>query len=58
LKEQIDYKILLSHMAQQDKKHGGNNKETILLNINTFKLLCLKEDTEKAKQIFKLNTFI
>jgi len=35
------------------KSHGGNNKETILLNINTFKLLCLKADTEKSKEIHK-----
>ena len=48
-----DYKILLSKMTEQDKKHGGNNKEIILLNINTFKLLCLKADTVKARQIHK-----
>ena len=52
-KKNLDYKMSLSHMAHQDKKHGGNNKETILLNINTFKLLCIKADTEKAKQIHK-----
>ena len=52
-KENIDYKILLLKVQEQKKSHGGNNKETILLNINTFKLLCLKSDTEKAKQIHK-----
>ena len=43
----IDYKILLS----QQGKHGGHNKETILLTIKTFKLFCLKAGTEKAAQI-------
>jgi hypothetical protein len=50
----IDYKVLLMQPHEQNKKgSGGHNKETILLNINTFKLLCLKADTEKAKQIHK-----
>jgi len=48
-KDNIDYKILLSKLSEQHKKEsGGHNKETILLNINTFKLLCLKADTEKS----------
>lgn len=52
-KENVDYKILLLKVQEQDKKHGGNNKETILLNINTFKLFCLVSGTDKAKQIHK-----
>jgi hypothetical protein len=48
----IDYKILLLQDAKQDiYTHGGNNKETILLTIRTFKLFCLKAGTEKAAQI-------
>ena len=47
----IDYKILLCQPAQQKNTHGGNNKETILLTIKTFKLFCLKAGTEKAAQI-------
>lgn len=48
----IDYKILLLQNAEQDiYTHGGNNKETILLTIRTFKLFCLKAGTEKASQI-------
>ena len=48
----IDYKILLSRIAQQDTHtHGGHNKETILMNIRTFKLFCLKAGTKKAEQI-------
>ena len=34
-----------------EKKHGGHNKEIILLNIKTFKLLCLKSDTNKSHEI-------
>ena len=49
----IDYKILLCQNAKQDKNHGGNNKETILLNINSFKLFCIEAGTEKAKNIHK-----
>lgn len=48
----IDYKISLLQNAEQDiYTHGGNNKETILLTIRTFKLFCLKSGTEKAAQI-------
>ena len=48
----IDYKISLLQNAEQDiYTHGGNNKETILLTIRTFKLFCLKAGTEKAGQI-------
>ena len=64
-KYNIDYKILapqqggyyinlLSPIAQQDfqsKKHGGHNKEVIMLNITTFKLFCLLVETQKAKEI-------
>ena len=44
---------MLRQLAEQYKKHGKNNKESILLNINTFKLICLLAGTEKAKQIYK-----
>ena len=48
----IDYKILLSRSAQQTSHtQGGHNKETILMNIRTFKLFCLKAGTKKAEQI-------
>jgi phage anti-repressor protein len=53
-KENIDYKFLLMQLHEPKKDgRGGHNKETVLLNINTFKLLCLKADTEKARQIHK-----
>lgn len=32
-------------------KHGGQNKETIMLSVNTFKKFCLKANTKKADQI-------
>ena len=50
-KIEIDYKINSIESEGKKQGRGGHNKETILLNINTFKLLCLKADTEKAKQI-------
>lgn len=51
---EVDYINLLYDSAQQDlheKKHGGHNKEIIMLNINTFKLFCLLSDTKKSKEI-------
>ena len=50
----LDYKILLPLKGEQNlkqDKRGGNNKETILLTINTFKKFCLKADTKKADEI-------
>jgi hypothetical protein len=48
----IDYKNLLRQVEEQDTHtHGGHNKETILMNIRTFKLFCLKAGTKKAEQI-------
>ena len=40
-----DYKSLLTKISEQ-KQHirGGHNKEIIMLNISTFKRLCLKAD--------------
>ena len=47
-----DYKILLLRDEEQDgERHGGHNKQTILLNIHTFKRLCMKAATTKADQI-------
>ena len=46
-----DYKLLLCQLAKQDNKHGGHNKEIFMLNINTFKKLCLKSETKKADEI-------
>ena len=50
--EDIDYKILFPKIEEQDgNNHGGNNKEQILMNINTFKKFCLKAGTKKADEI-------
>ena len=43
---------MLPKIQEQDKKeHGGNNKEQIMMNINTFKKFCLKSATKKADEI-------
>ena len=48
----INYKMLLLQSAKQsDKTHGGHNKETFMLNIETFKKFCLKADTKKADEV-------
>jgi phage anti-repressor protein len=48
-----DYKTLYSAVNNDNdiKKHGGHNKETILLTIKTFKLFCIKAETKKGKEI-------
>lgn len=45
-----DYMIAL-HNLKKRKNDGGHNKETIVMNINTFKKLCLKANTKRADQI-------
>lgn len=48
----LDYKILLNQQVKQDRtRHGGHNKDTIMLNIKTFKLFCIKAGTKKADEI-------
>ena len=47
-----DYKNLLYRAAEQAANtHGGHNKETIMLNVKTFKLLCIKAGTQKANEL-------
>ena len=54
-----DYKILLCKLQEQKvsldanikKKSGGHNRENIMLNVKTFKSLCLKAQTKKADEI-------
>ena len=46
-----DYQILLPNSGEQ--VHGGHNKERLLMNIETFKSLCLLANTEKSKDVRK-----
>lgn len=47
-----DYKCLLLQLqGQKSETRGGHNKQKILLNINTFKLFCIKAGTKKADEI-------
>jgi hypothetical protein len=47
-----DYKNSLCRSAERDgDQHGGQNKVTILLNVQTFKRFCMKAGTKKADQI-------
>ena len=41
----------ISHSEKSKKQHGGHNKEKIMLNIITFKRLCMKAVTERANEI-------
>jgi len=46
-----DYKFLTIPKDDQKKGSGGHNKKKIMLNIKTFKSLCLKAGTKKADEI-------
>jgi len=47
-----DYKPLLNLLVKQSTHtKGGHNKETFMMTVKTFKLLCLKACTKKADQI-------
>ena len=48
----IDYKLSLSLQVKRTAHtKGGQNKETFLLSVRTFKSFCLKAGTKKAEQI-------
>jgi hypothetical protein len=51
--ENYDYtKLGAEHTAPSSElKHGGQNKQIIMLNIKTFKSFCLKAQTKKASDI-------
>jgi hypothetical protein len=48
--EEKDYRVTLIRWDER-KNEGGYNQETIMLNINTFKKLCLKANTDNADKI-------
>ena len=45
-----DY-IILDPVVKQDNKHGGHNKEIVLLTPDTFKMMCMKSKTKDAQKI-------
>jgi phage anti-repressor protein len=48
----LDYKVLLYQQVKQSvQPKGGHNKETFMLNIDTFKKFCLKAGTKKADEV-------
>jgi phage anti-repressor protein len=47
-----DYKVALFH-TEKRKNEGGFNKETVMLNVDTFKNLCMLAKTDKGKEIRK-----
>ena len=47
-----DYKTPLNQQVKrEDKVNGGQNRETFMLNVKTFKSMCLKTGTKKADEI-------
>ena len=47
----LDYKKSLLQSEKQTNIKGGHNKETFMLNVDTFKKFCLKAGTKKADEI-------
>lgn len=47
----IDYTLSHFQDTNQVNKNGGNNKETFMLTVKTFKSFCLKADTSKSNDI-------
>lgn len=54
-KKQNEEEVLLLRREQQktDENRGGHNKETVMLNIDTFKSLCMLAKTKKGNEIRK-----
>ncbi len=52
-KKEENFKIIIDNDKSKNKGRGGHNKEIILLNIYSFKLLCLLSETDKGKDIHK-----
>jgi phage anti-repressor protein len=50
----IDYKIIL--LPREKKQNAGRSEEDILLNIDTFKSLCMLAKTDQGKQMRKYYT--
>ncbi len=48
----IDYKTTLPNLGER-KNEGGFNKEKTLMNVETFKSLCLLANTERSKSVRK-----
>lgn len=51
-----DYKTLLFPTEKQkdtEETRGGHNREDVMLNVDTFKSLCMLAKTDKGKEIRK-----
>lgn len=53
--ENKDYTISLPEFRERvyggEKNYGGQNKETIMLTVNTFKKFCMKASTKRADEV-------
>jgi len=47
----VEKDYLKSVSPKKPNSHGGQNKEQILMNVRTFKSLCIKVETKKAGEI-------
>ena len=47
----VDYIILSPKDKEDISKHGGHNKELILMTPDTFKMICMKSKTRNAQKI-------
>jgi phage anti-repressor protein len=49
--QDVEYTISLGQNAERSVPKGGENKETIMITLNTFKDMCMRANTKKAKEI-------
>jgi|LauGreDrversion4_2_1035121.scaffolds.fasta_scaffold32088_2 phage anti-repressor protein len=49
--DKINNDIIILNKEKQEEKWGGQNKQTFLLTIKCFKLMCLKAQTKKSNEI-------
>ena len=45
-----DYVVKKAHPQEGKRLNGGQNKEQVLMNVETFKGLCMLANTEKGKR--------
>jgi phage anti-repressor protein len=49
-RENVDYVVNNLLDPEVKQLHGGHNKEKILMNVDTFKAICMTANTERGKQ--------
>lgn len=46
----VDYVLSKPLLPKEERSNGGQNKDVVMMNVSTFKDMCMKANTEKGKQ--------